>query len=88
MRVELSPQAQQVAQSLVDTGAYASIDEAVNALVQQASPGQARGATDDPEVARRQYEAHLQLMEKVAKLTDPRLDDGLSNRDHDAILYR
>jgi hypothetical protein len=45
-------------------------------------------AADVSDVGQRQFEAHLLLMEKVVKLTDPKIEDGLSNRDHDSILYR
>ena len=43
--------------------------------------------TEDSELAERQREALLRFIEKMKSLPDRSPKDGLSNRDHDQILY-
>jgi len=42
---------------------------------------------DDSELARRQREGIMRFIEKMKSMPDNNPKDGLSNRDHDQILY-
>jgi len=87
MKVELTEESRRVLQMLVDIGAYASIEEAANARIARAEERRRAAQGTPEEIARRQYEAHLRLMDLAREAVVRRPPDGLSNRDHDKLIY-
>jgi hypothetical protein len=48
---------------------------------------ESRSTEDEEALGRRQREALKELAERVAKIDEHSPNDGLSNRDHDHIIY-
>lgn len=88
MKIELTSESQRVLQMLVDIGAYATIEEAANARIARAEERRTYSEGASEEVAKRQQVAHRRIMEGLRESPDPPMpNDGLSNRDHDEIIY-
>ena len=97
MTIHLSGQREQVVLSLLRSGKFASadevLDEALRLVGQRVSaPDETQGAVsgNTPEVSERtnrQRESLKRLGGKLDAMPVAAIKDGLSNRDHDQMLY-
>jgi Arc/MetJ-type ribon-helix-helix transcriptional regulator len=88
MTIHLSGQREQVVLSLMQAGKFASADEVIDEalrLVGQRYQGLAKA--DDSDRTGQQIENLRQLGQKLDAMPTAAVTDGLSNRDHDRILY-
>jgi len=89
MTIHLSEEREQFIHSLLRTGKFASTDEVIDEalrLVEQRYQ-EAGNADESLDRTRRQLENLQRLGRKLDALPTSDLADGLTNRDHDRILY-
>jgi Arc/MetJ-type ribon-helix-helix transcriptional regulator len=89
MTIHLSGRREQLVLALLRAGRFASADELIDEalrLVEQRyqGPGEPADASDR---AREQLENLRRLGQKLDAMPTAAVADGLSNRDHDRILY-
>jgi Arc/MetJ-type ribon-helix-helix transcriptional regulator len=90
MDIQLSPEAQRFIDAQVQLGVYRSASEVIEALV-EASKASKAGDKVPPlvpaELAVKQRQRILQVVQECETLSVGPRTDGFTNRDHDRILY-
>jgi Arc/MetJ-type ribon-helix-helix transcriptional regulator len=88
MTINLSGQREQIVLSLLQAGKFATADEVIDeALRLVGQRYQELGEADDSGRTGQQLENLRRLGEKLDAMPTAAVTDGLSNRDHDRILY-
>jgi hypothetical protein len=83
MRVELSDDIRRYIESELAAGHYRTPAELIRNLIHR----QKKQDAGDRRLWKKQRRALHMLLDKMATLPTPGRDHGLSNRDHDRILY-
>ena len=88
MTINLSGQREQLVLSLLQAGKFASADEVIDeALRLVGQRYQGLGEADGSDRTGQQLENLRQLGRKLDAMPSAAVADGLTNRDHDRILY-
>ena len=90
MDIQLTPKAQQFIDAQIQSGVYRSASEVIAALVEKVAGNKGNSevsASILADLAARQRQRLLQLVDECEPLSAIQSPDGLTNRDHDRILY-
>jgi Arc/MetJ-type ribon-helix-helix transcriptional regulator len=87
MEIELTPQAQRFIEAQLQLGVYRSASEVIAALFEEWAGSKGGSKVPLAELAARQRQRLLQLIEECEPLSAISSPDRLTNRDHDRILY-
>ena len=90
MDIQLSPDAQRFIDAQLQMGVYRSVSEVIEALVEERKASKATSdapASKLAELAARQRQMILQVVDECESLAGPPPTDRFTNRDHDRILY-
>ncbi len=85
MDIELSPEAQRFIEAQLQQSPHPSAAEIIEALVREKQAEQACLAATD--LAARQREKILRVIDECEALSPAKPGDGFSNREHDRALY-
>jgi Arc/MetJ-type ribon-helix-helix transcriptional regulator len=86
MDIQLSPDAQRFIEAQLQLGKYRSVAEVIDALVEEKTASTSAVANLEALTAK-QRQRLLDLVEECEALALAPPLDGLTNRDHDRILY-
>ena len=85
MTIQMTEKREQVIRSLLEAGKFSTADAVIDEALRLV--GERYGAEEPPDRTSEQRENMRRLAKKLESMQTTAVADGLSNRDHDPILY-